>query len=407
MRIGIDIDGVLTDIEQWQLDYGSEFVFEKYHKGIINSEGYDIEEIFNVDRKAEDEFWEKYLYEYAKNEPARKFASEVINKLKDEGKEIYIITARYLTNRDTAEGKRMREIVKKWLKENKIYYDKIIFSPEDKVEICQKNNIDVMIEDKVENINNISKTIPVICFNARYNKECNGKNIYRCYSWYDVYNKIKDIENRNKIVIFDWGGVIESHKKGEYSTDKAIINLIKYFNSKEDENTIVERYYAQSVEDITYNINLEEDKWFEKIKQEFNLKCNSEEFYDYYINEFDKIEYYKNVVEYAHSLKNKCKIAILSNLGSLDKQRLDKQVDLKQFDYVWLSCELNTRKPKDKIYEIVENDCKIEPNNILFIDDSKENIEMAKNRGWNTCLATGHELNRIKEKINELLNKEL
>lgn len=196
MRIGIDIDGVLTDIEQWQLDYGSEFIFEKYHKEIINSEGYDIEEIFNVDKKAEDEFWEKYLYEYAKNEPARKFASEVINKLKDDGKEIYIITARYLTNRDTAEGQRMREIVKKWLKENKIYYDKIIFSPEDKVEICQKNNIDVMIEDKVENINNISKNIPVICFNARYNKECNGKNIYRCYSWYDVYNKIKDIENR-------------------------------------------------------------------------------------------------------------------------------------------------------------------------------------------------------------------
>lgn len=25
MKIGIDIDGVLTDIEQWQLDYGSKF----------------------------------------------------------------------------------------------------------------------------------------------------------------------------------------------------------------------------------------------------------------------------------------------------------------------------------------------------------------------------------------------
>ena len=100
MRIGIDIDGVLTDIEQWQLDYGNKFIFEKYHKGIINSEGYDIEEIFNVDKKAEDEFWEKYLYEYARNEPARKFASEIINKLKDDEKEIYIITARYLTNGD-------------------------------------------------------------------------------------------------------------------------------------------------------------------------------------------------------------------------------------------------------------------------------------------------------------------
>ena len=27
MKIGIDIDGVLTDIEQWQLDYGSKFWF--------------------------------------------------------------------------------------------------------------------------------------------------------------------------------------------------------------------------------------------------------------------------------------------------------------------------------------------------------------------------------------------
>lgn len=32
MRIGIDIDGVLTDIEQWQLDYGSEFIFENIIK---------------------------------------------------------------------------------------------------------------------------------------------------------------------------------------------------------------------------------------------------------------------------------------------------------------------------------------------------------------------------------------
>ena len=37
MRIGIDIDGVLTDIEQWQLDYGSKFYFEKYNKQILDN----------------------------------------------------------------------------------------------------------------------------------------------------------------------------------------------------------------------------------------------------------------------------------------------------------------------------------------------------------------------------------
>ena len=213
------------------------------------------------------------------------------------------------------------------------------------------------------------------------------------------------MQKQDRIIIFDWGGIIESHKEGEYSINKAIINLIKHFNNEEDENTIVERYHAQSVEDITYHIYLENDKWFQKIKHEFNLKCTTEEFYNYYVKEFDKIEYYKEVVEYAHRLKEKCKIGILSNLGSLDKQRLDKQVDLKQFDYVWLSFELNCRKPREKIYEIVENDCKIEPKHILFIDDGKENIEVAKSRGWNTCLATGHELDIIKQKVNEFLNE--
>ena len=37
MRIGIDIDGVLTNIEQWQLDMGSKNIFEKYNKEIENA----------------------------------------------------------------------------------------------------------------------------------------------------------------------------------------------------------------------------------------------------------------------------------------------------------------------------------------------------------------------------------
>lgn len=194
MKIGIDIDGVLTNIEQWQLDYGSKIIFEQYNKNIRNSNGYDIKEIFNIEERLEDEFWEEYIYEYAKKEPARKFSGEVTNKLKEDGNEIYIITARYFTDRNDENGQKMRDIVINWLKEYNIYYDKIIFSPDEKLDVCIENNIDLMIEDKVENINNISQKIPVICFDARYNKECIGKNIYRCYSWYDIYAKIQNIK---------------------------------------------------------------------------------------------------------------------------------------------------------------------------------------------------------------------
>lgn len=189
MRIGIDIDGVLTDIEQWQLDVGGKF-FSKFNKSVLNKDGYEITKIFNVSDELDSQFWNEYLYDYVTKEPSRKYASEVIKKLKDDGNEIYIVKARYLTDRNNEDGEKMRKIVVNWLAEQKIDYDEIIFSPEDKKENCKKYNIDIMIEDKVDNINKISSIIPVICFHAGYNNECKGKNIYRVYNWYDIYNLI-------------------------------------------------------------------------------------------------------------------------------------------------------------------------------------------------------------------------
>lgn len=196
MRIGIDIDGVLTDIEQWQLDYGSKFYYENYNKGIVNYKCYETNEIFDSSHECDDLFWDKYFKEYSINIEARKFADEVISKLKKDGYEIYIITARgsHLSHSANVMTKEENEqIVKEWLNKNGIYYDQIIFSPEDKLDICLNNNIDIMIEDKVDNINKISSKIPVICFHAEYNEKCKGKNIYRAYSWYDIYIKTQEL----------------------------------------------------------------------------------------------------------------------------------------------------------------------------------------------------------------------
>lgn len=199
MKIGIDIDGVLTDIEKWQLDYGSKFYYENYHKGIVNNKGYETDEIFDSSRECDNLFWDKYFKDYSVNVEVRKFAAEIISNLKNEGYEINIITARgsFLSHSSSVMSKKENEqIVKKWLNKNNIYYDQIIFSPEDKLDICINNKIDIMIEDKVDNINKISTKIPGICYNAGYNEVCKGKNIYRVYSWYDIYYTIK-----NKITI--------------------------------------------------------------------------------------------------------------------------------------------------------------------------------------------------------------
>src|SRR5574344_1576512 len=118
MRIGIDIDRVLTDIERWQLDYGSKYYYEKFGKGIVNYKGYDTTEIFDATKDDDNRWWFSGIREYIQI-PARRFSSEITRKLKEDGNEIYIITARSsdlsYTDMTTEE---MREDVKKWLEEN-------------------------------------------------------------------------------------------------------------------------------------------------------------------------------------------------------------------------------------------------------------------------------------------------
>ena len=159
----------------------------------INASGYDTSEIYGVTKEQDQKWWFESYEEYMK-EPARKYASEVINKLSEEGNKIYIITARCIEKEFTKmTDEIMQDGIKKWLKENNIKYNEIYFSPEDKTTICKKLKLDMMIEDKKANIEEISKIMPVYCFDAKYNKDIKeNKNIIRCYNWYDIYKKVKE-----------------------------------------------------------------------------------------------------------------------------------------------------------------------------------------------------------------------
>lgn len=194
MKIGIDIDGVLVDMAGFHLDYGSKYFLNNYQTGISNPNGYEIMDIFAVSEEKDNEFWAAAIYDYGVAYKARLFASEIIKKLKAEGHEIIIMTARGGLNQPcTLEHAKMHELIKNWLRENDIIYDQLYFTEEDKASMCQKLGINVMIEDKVKNVTEISELIPVICFNAPYNNHLSGHNIYRAYSWYDVYSKIKHL----------------------------------------------------------------------------------------------------------------------------------------------------------------------------------------------------------------------
>lgn len=194
MRIGIDIDGVLTNIGQFVIDYASKYCVENNIEYTVGEIDYDYCKTLNISREVEENFWNEYLEHYAVDEKARTFAAEVIEKLKNDGHEIYIITARLSISKDDDSKSKMKEVVKKWLSENKIVYDELIFSKAEKERKLQEiieNKIDLMIEDNPSNIEELSNIIPIICYDAEYNRTCTSDKVTRCYSWYDIYRNIK------------------------------------------------------------------------------------------------------------------------------------------------------------------------------------------------------------------------
>lgn len=191
MNIGIDIDGVLLDLERFAIDYGTKFCIEENLDIKINIQEYWEGLKFNWTEEQENKFWNKYIIKYFKQYPPREFASEIIKKLKKEGNKIYIITARNEEGLPQEEYGKSQEITKTWLNENNIEYDKLIFTPDsEKLEQCLKNNVEIMIEDSPTNIKNISEKIPVIKYNCSYNENILGKNIITTYSWYQIYDII-------------------------------------------------------------------------------------------------------------------------------------------------------------------------------------------------------------------------
>lgn len=211
----------------------------------------------------------------------------------------------------------------------------------------------------------------------------------------------------DKIVIFDWGGVCESHEDNMHDLDRAKIRVIKKFNSKLTDEEILKRWTSRNSKRVLIGaLNRREDieDWFSLLKKNMDISVSYEEFKKTYEEELSIVKYYKELVDYAHSLKGRCRIAILSNLMPLDRKRINDQYNLGMFDFVYLSFEMGIRKPDGKVYEYVLNDLGITGENILFIDDDFDNIFMAREYGWNTCQAFGYELDKIKEAVESFLD---
>ncbi len=75
----------------------------------------------------------------------------------------------------------------------------------------------------------------------------------------------------------------------------------------------------------------------------------------------------------------------LTNFGSYSYAEARPKMDfLSEFDREYVSGRMGVIKPDPRIYAMVEQDCGIAPDRLLFTDDKAENITTAARRGWRT-----------------------
>ncbi len=198
--IGVDADGVLTDMNAFYIESGTKF----FKRKPTHPEAYSIKEMFDCSSFMELLFGLFYFQKYCKKYVARENATMVIQKLNQEGHLLHEITARkFVTDRHIL-GSYSRNMFETWTNKQEMNFESYQycseeFSPRDKWIACHKLSVDVMIEDKPEVALNLADHgIQVLLFDAPYNKDVKHENITRVSNWQEVYEKVHDFANQTK-----------------------------------------------------------------------------------------------------------------------------------------------------------------------------------------------------------------
>jgi len=178
-----------------------------------------------------------------------------------------------------------------------------------------------------------------------------------------------------KTIVYDYGGVISKKQNKEFVHKMCKILKISaqqffsfYTKERKDYDSALidaKTYWTKTIQLIDRQIELKDIDQLIEFDIKSWLDMNTE------------------TIEYIKSIKDKIKLVLLSNM-TIEVLEEIKNLDWTCcFDTKIFSCEEKTSKPDDKIYHICIKKAKVEPQHILFIDDSKENLVAAQKMGIN------------------------
>lgn len=194
MKIGIDTDGVLTDMSTFLRLIGKQYL----KREPVKKEAYNIEEMFATSKSEKLHYGISLFINYCKNCPPREKAQKVIEQLNKDGHELFEITARKFVTMKNPLGWYSKKLLLKWYEKHGFHFSKVIFCSEKntgeaKTKACIEHGAKIMVEDRPEVAEYLVKNgITVLLFDAPYNKNLKHERIIRVHNWDEVYEKINE-----------------------------------------------------------------------------------------------------------------------------------------------------------------------------------------------------------------------
>lgn len=192
MKIGIDLDGVVIDSETTFRTYEEIFDMDVLKENnLINREEPKFQTRYNWNEEQEKEFIEKYFLKVARESNLMSGFIGVYNLLKSQGHEFVVITAR------GGLVEELKDEAIRLLDENNIKFDKYYWKISDKLEICKKENVDIMIDDDWRIIKKLSdNSIKTLYFrDTNLMKLEENEYVKEVNNWGDIYRYINQIQN--------------------------------------------------------------------------------------------------------------------------------------------------------------------------------------------------------------------
>lgn len=191
MRIGLDLDGVVIDSERVFRTYNEIFEIEKNMDKLVDKSEAKFQRRFNWTLEEQLEYTNKYFIKSVENSNLMAGFKIVYDLLKQEDVELIVITSRGIAPRGNF-IQEMEDNAKKLLADNNIIFDKYYWKQKDKLEACQKENIDLMIDDDYRIVSKLAENgIKCLYFReAGIKKVENNENVIEVHNWGEIYRII-------------------------------------------------------------------------------------------------------------------------------------------------------------------------------------------------------------------------